>query len=269
MTFYSVIAYSSIALRTIVLFTLTSLLGSNLTLLAAETGRLTVRVVDADGGTTIPARLVLRDSNGKYPDDRLQCSADRWPHIEAHAIFIAGEKTFELPAGKTLVMAAHGLQYRAESRSVEIAAGGETTIEIPLKRVVNMRKAGWVAGDLHVHMIHGENQRETSYEDVALTCSANGLDFVSVGQEYVGAGTLDLAGYLAKCREVSNVNFTMLFGGEAPKSLLGHQVLLGASNPFVIRQEPPYFETAHDSRSGRSHRLCASAEILSGQAIPE
>ena len=93
-------------------------------------------------------------------------------------------------------------------------------------------------------MIHGENQRQTSYEDVALTCSANGLDFVSVGQEYVGAGSLDLAGYHAKCRELSTHDFTMFLGAERPKNILGHQVILGCENPFVISEEAPYFQSA-------------------------
>lgn len=211
---------------------------------SAESGRLKIRVVDDKSGAVIPARLALLDANGKYPGDRLAVTADRWPNIEAHGVFIAGETIIDMPAGETKVTAAHGLEFKTASRTVEIVAGKTTALELRLARVVNMRDAGWVAGDLHVHMIHGENQRPTSYEDVAVTCAANGLDFVSVGQEYVGAGTSSLDDYKAQCKKVSNDRFVMLLGAERPKNILGHQVLLGCENPFLISEEPPYFKGA-------------------------
>ncbi len=208
------------------------------------TGKLTVAVVDAETGLPLPARLVLQSSDGKYPGDRLDCFASRWPQIEAHGVFLRGRETYELPAGKTSIVAASGLGYRGEFRAIEVEADQTVSVEFQLRRVFNMRRAGWVAGDLHAHMLHGENQRQTSYEDVAVTCAGNGLDFVSVAQEYVGAGTLDLDGYHAACRKVSTDGFTILLGGECPKSLLGHQVLLGVRNPFLISEDPPYFKTA-------------------------
>lgn len=211
----------------------------------AATGTLTVRVVDAETGDTLPARLVLQSSDGDYPGDRLACSADRWPHIEAHAVFIDGQATFELPVGTTSITAARGLEYFAEKKLVELRADQVHSLELRLRRAVDMKQAGWVCGDLHVHMIHGENQRETSYEDVALTCSASGLDFVSVGQEYAEAGTLDLQGYHAACRKVSSDRFQMFLGAERPKNILGHQAILGVENPFLISEEPPYFQAAN------------------------
>lgn len=212
---------------------------------AEETGKLTVRVLDDESGRVMPARLVLKASDGTYPGDRLRMSADRWPNIEAHAVFIDGEETFDLPAGTTSIAAARGMQRRAESRNVDVKPGETTTVELRLRKVVDMQRLGWFAGDLHVHMIHGEMQRETSYEDVALTCRANGLDFVSVGQEYTGAGTLDLAGYHAACRAVSGLDFQMFLGAERPKNILGHQVILGVENPFLISEEPPYWKAQH------------------------
>jgi hypothetical protein len=211
---------------------------------AVDKGQLTVKVVDDASGQSMPARLSLQASDGSFPGDRIGATSDRWPNIEAHGVFIPGEATFDLPAGKTAIIAAHGLEYKAESRTVDVQAGKKTLIEIRLKRAVNMKELGWLSGDLHVHMIHGEMQRETSYEDVALTCAANGLDFVSVGQEYVGAGQLDLDGYKAKCKAASTDKFQVFLGGERPKNILGHQVILGCDNPFVISEEPPYFKTA-------------------------
>lgn len=211
---------------------------------AQSGGRLALRVTDAATGQPLPARVALRAADGTYPGDRIALSADRWPNIEAHGVFTRGTETFDLPPGATSVTVAHGPEYRAESRTVQVEAGKTAELSVSLTRVVDLRKAGWVAGDLHVHMLHGENERKTSYEDVALTCEAGGLDFASVGQEYVGAGELDLAGYHAACERVSNSNFRMLLGGERPKSLLGHQAILGVKNPFLIAEDPPYFRSA-------------------------
>ncbi|MEX2120903.1 MAG: CehA/McbA family metallohydrolase [Pirellulales bacterium] len=210
----------------------------------AQTGRLSVRVVDNETGEPMAARLALQASDGTWPGDRLGCSAARWPHIEAHGVFIPGQQTFELPAGRTSILAAHGLEYRPASQVVDVRSGEPAQVELRLARVANMREAGWVAGDIHVHMVHGENERQTSYQEIATACAANGLDFVYVGQEYVGAGQLDLAGYEAECRKVSTGGFQMFLGGERPKSLLGHQALFGVPNPFLIAEDPPYFRSA-------------------------
>ncbi len=209
-----------------------------------STAQVTVRVVDAETNQLLPARLVVRSSDGKYPGDRLDVSAKDWPNREIHGVFVRGTETFALPPGKTVVTAAHGMEYRAETQTVEVEAGKSLTVEMKLRRVVNMRTAGWVAGDTHVHMIHGENQRKTSYADVATTCEANGLDFAYVVQEFVGAGQLDLAGYEAECAKVSTDTFRLLLGGERPQDLLGHQTLLGVTNPFLVSNEPPYFKSA-------------------------
>lgn len=111
----------------------------------ADSGKLTIRVKDAASGEAMAARLVLRTADGKYPGDRLAASAQQWPHIEAHAVFIDGDATFELPAGKMTITAAHGLEYQAESQATDVEAGQTQNIELRLKRVVDMRRAGWVA----------------------------------------------------------------------------------------------------------------------------
>jgi hypothetical protein len=210
----------------------------------ADFGKVAVRVLDDETGKPIPARLAIKTSDGRYHLDRLATSTEKWPNVEAHATFMDGEETYELPAGVTSISAAHGMEYEVATKTIEAKPNQLIQVELRLKRFVNMRKAGWVAGDLHMHMIHGENQRKTSYEDVALTCAASGLDFVAVGQEYIDAGSLTLEGYKQKCRQVSTDAFTMFLGGERPKNLLGHQVILGCDDPFVISEDPPYFKSA-------------------------
>jgi hypothetical protein len=211
---------------------------------SADTGRLIVRVRDARTGRIIPARLVLRSSDGRYPGDRIGLDGRDASGIEAHGVFIGGESSLDLPAGRTSIIAAHGATYDTDSIELEVPSGGSITAELKLRRGLDMRALGWVGGDAHVHMVHGEDQRPTGYEDVATACRAGGLDWAYVNQEYTGAGRLDLAGYEAECRKVSTDDFRLLVGGERPKSLLGHHVLIGVTDPFVIADDPPYYRAA-------------------------
>jgi hypothetical protein len=210
----------------------------------AGTGRLIVKVRDAGTGQDLPARIALRASDDRYPGDRIGLSARDWPGIEAHGVFIDGEGSFELPEGSTSIVAAHGACYDTARAEVDIPAGGTIRAELKLRRILDMRELGWVGGDAHVHMIHGENQRPTGYQDVATACRANGLDWAYVNQEYTGAGKLDLAGYEAQCRQVSSQDFRLFIGGERPKSLLGHHALIGVTDPFVVPDDPPYYRSA-------------------------
>lgn len=209
--------------------------------LAAETNsKLSIRVLDAGNGQPIAARLVVRTADGKFPGDRIGLASEKWPNIEAHGVFLAGETTLTLPAGQTLVIASAGPQYTVERKELELTDGNSQAIELVLRRRIDLRKQGWVAGDAHLHMIHGEMQRATSYDEVATVCRACGLDWAYVGQEYVGAGESTLAQLQAQCDKASHEQFKLLLGGERPKSLLGHNALIGVTDPFVIPDDPPY-----------------------------
>lgn len=210
---------------------------------SAVGSELSVRVRDADTRQPLSARFSIRAADGTYPDDRIGLSRDKWPNIEAHGVFSNGDTTVALPDGAADIVISAGPQYIVERRQVEIKSE-PAALEVFLKRRTNLRERGWVCGDAHLHMIHGEMQRKTSYAEVATTCRANGLDWAYVGQEYVGAGEQTLAAMQANCREQSSHEFRLMLGGERPKSLLGHHALIGIENPFVIPDDPPYHRAA-------------------------
>jgi len=88
---------------------------------------------------------VLRASDGTYPGDRLDCLSEPLALLRKRMEYLSrGEETFSLPAGMTTLTAAHGLDYRAESKSVEIEAGKLLRVELKLQKTINLRKAGWV-----------------------------------------------------------------------------------------------------------------------------
>src|SRR4051812_46049648 len=126
-----------------------------------QAAKLTVRVTDAQTGKILPARLSLRASDGSYPGDRLRLTAGEWPGLEGHALFTPGQHTFDLPPGATSVTAAHGPQYATASKTIELLADRPVTVELKLQRLIDLRQLGWVGGDAHLHMMHGEMQRPT------------------------------------------------------------------------------------------------------------
>ena len=70
---------------------------------------------------------------------------------------INGEQTFRLPEGKTTIVAGRGPGDSTDSADIEVVSGRSNRVGSK-GRVVDMRKLGWLGGDAHVHMIHGENQ---------------------------------------------------------------------------------------------------------------
>ena len=211
-----------------------------------QAAELKVTVVDAVTGKVLPARIELRAADGTFPHDRIGLFAKQWPNIEAHGVFIRGTTSFEMPEGLSRIRAAHGVRYKVATREITIPKDGELAVTIKLEPRQNLLGEGWVAGDAHMHMIHGSRQHETSYEEVATICDASGMDWGYVNQGYVGAGELDLAGYHEACRQVSTKDFKLMLGAERPKSLLGHNCLIGVDNPFIVADDPPYYQAARE-----------------------
>lgn len=214
--------------------------------LPLQAGQLKVTVIDKSSGEPISARVELRAADGTFHHDRVGMRLKDWPYIEAHGAFFRGTKTFEMPEGRARIRAAHGVQYKVASQEIDIPKDGEVAITISLERQPNLLLKGWVAGDAHMHMIHGSRQYETSYEEIATICEAGGMDWGYVNQGYIGAGELDLAGYHEECRRVSTDDFKLMLGAERPKSLLGHNCLIGVENPFIVADDPPYYQAARE-----------------------
>ncbi len=209
-------------------------------------GELKLRVVDAQTGDPLAARVELRAEDGSFPHDRIGLSAKKWPGIEAHGAFIREETTFDLPPGRTRIRASHGAQYMMGETAVEVPAEGLVEATLRLERLIDLRAKGWVGGDAHVHLMHGSREVETSYEEAARSSEAGGMDWVYFGQGYIGAGELDLQGFHQACAEVSSPGLRAAIGGERPKSLLGHNCLIGVPNPFLVPDDPPYYRAARE-----------------------
>jgi hypothetical protein len=82
-----------------------------------------------------------------------------------------GDVDAELPAGRYRYEIERGPEYERQSGEVETAAGKTVALNVAVKRIANLRQAGWYSGDLHVHR---------PLDDIELLMAAEDLDYAPV-----------------------------------------------------------------------------------------
>jgi hypothetical protein len=134
------------------------------------------RIVDADGGKPLPARLYVKlaapdgkwffvktaVANGSAVEYRKERSAQS---AEMHTTLSAHEFTAELPPGKYTLTAERGKEYLTETKAVEVGEKG-AEVELRLRRWIDMAARGWFSGDTHVHRALDELPNVVLAEDL-------------------------------------------------------------------------------------------------------
>lgn len=192
---------------------------------AAEPAVIAGRVTDAQTGQVVPATVTIRTSEGAIVTD----------HPSYRDGFrSSGEFEKSVPAGETSITVRRGFDYAAVERKVALKPGERREIAFQLRRRSPLREEGWYAGDSHAHMVHGERTIAVDFAYVALAARAEGLDYLSVAQQWnlprVTPEDLDRA-----CERASAPDFLMTWNLEAPKNYfrgdvsrcLGHGWTLG------------------------------------------
>jgi len=108
---------------------------------------LRMQIREADKPNLTPARVHLRDANGKfyYPDSSVPYKLDGHFTVD-------GEFTISnLPAGNVSILIEKGKEYRSISDELVIRRGEDHHVECELHRWINMAERGWYSGDLHIH----------------------------------------------------------------------------------------------------------------------
>jgi hypothetical protein len=134
------------------------------------TGTLSL-VIDA-GDEPTPARVGLYDQTGRMPlpeDDAIPihhydeqkrqiflretfATIQPWPHENRHIFYVDGRYEADLPPGAYDLVVTKGPEFHREVQHIEIADGQTTSVDVTLRRWVDMASAGWYSGDDHVHM---------------------------------------------------------------------------------------------------------------------
>jgi hypothetical protein len=182
------------------------------------------RVLDAASGHAVPATVMIRTADGTVLTD----------HPSFRDGFRSGgifEK--EVDPGPVTVTVSRGFDYLPQTREVDAAAGRRHELEFSLVRRSPLRRLGWVAGDNHVHMIHGERKITVDFARVALAARAEGLDYLSLAQHWnvedPTPENLD-----RECAAVSTPDFRMSWNLEAPKNYWGGNVTHCAGHGWTL-----------------------------------
>lgn len=226
---------------------------------AAEgTAVLSGRLLDRVSGRLLACRVTVKTPAGIVADPDQKFSP---------APLRAGEFRFAVPPGEAWITVERGFDYESQTRHVVLAAGERRRLDFALKRVSPLRSRGWLCGDSHNHLAHGERRISVQFSDVALAGCAAGLDYLSVSQYWnVSANrydVLDRACRLEPGKEPCGRDLSMTWNLEAPKNYyrgdashcLGHGWTLGMRGSDRHGDDivtPMLALNAHDYESGKT-----------------
>jgi hypothetical protein len=197
---------------------------------------LSLTVRDAATNEIIPCSVALTTAHGELLTDNPGYSSGfRCP----------GEFRSDLPPGKTRVLVTRGFDYRSEIRELLLEAGTNTNCEIHLARLSSLRQDGWVCGDNHVHMKHGEARIIQNFPFLGLSARAEALDYMSVAQAW-NIDVVTPEALTQACDAVSAADCMVHWNMEAPKNYwmgdvshcMGHCWNLGMSNQTEDAKDP-------------------------------
>ncbi len=217
-------------------------------------GYLRVRIVGAhDPATPMPGRLIIFNSDSNtYVESFITeegVSTNRWGYIAwpfyrtFHGVHHPREaRTYRLPAAAYTLTAGRGMSWHITNAAAVVTAHATTDVTLVLQRVADTEARGWYCGDAHVHLAHGSPTFAISSNQFMLWGEAAGMNWLSLAQEYLGAGQTNLEGQQAYILPMSNATFQCWMGGERPKSVLGHLAeIIPSHNPFTVLDDPPYY----------------------------
>lgn len=185
----------------------------DLALDVAPGGELHVRVIDADTGKPLLARLMIKGVEGSSdpnfgPDYR---ASGAGPLMD----LLQGEVRTPLPRGRYRVSATHGLEWSIDAVPIEVRSGHTEDVELALRHVVPT--PGLVGCDLHVHARPSFDSPVT-VEDRVLSLAAAGIDFAvptehnMVGDYAPATELLDLGKRFASVTGVEVTTYGPRFG---------------------------------------------------------
>ena len=134
------------------------------------------RIVDADTGKPLSARLYIRAEDGNWffvdsadPGGSALAYREQWvpmpQSVERHTTVSAHPFLVDLPTGDYLFTIERGKEYHSLEQKVHV---GEEPLKITfrLQRWINMRRRGWYSGETHVHRRIGELPNVMLAEDL-------------------------------------------------------------------------------------------------------
>lgn len=118
-------------------------------------GTLKVKVID-EAGKPLPARVHLRDAEGRYllapgHETRQRAVHEKTGPMCGDWFYTDGEFSMEVGAGEAQIDIAHGPEYAGIHETIAIATGQTAEKTYTLRRLIDLVALGWYNGDEHLH----------------------------------------------------------------------------------------------------------------------
>ena len=119
-------------------------------------------IVDADTGQLLPARVYIQADEGSFffPRSSDGGSAVEYREtageesVEMHTTLSAHPFAASLPPGRYTLRVERGKEYLPHSEVFDVAES-PVSLEVRLKRWINMADLGWYSGETHIHRVSG------------------------------------------------------------------------------------------------------------------
>ncbi|MCH2172985.1 CehA/McbA family metallohydrolase [Myxococcota bacterium] len=209
-------------------------------------GKVDLRIVDAETGLMVPARVELIDDrrSAHIPESALPIDLEclvpppnwwNWgrtdhlynPATETDQFYLSRRTSISLPPGRYRLRGFRGIEYEVAEHSFDVISGETTTVELALKRWIDLPSEGWFSADDHLHI-----RRETAADDVRIAAwmTAEDLHVANLLEMGTSRGLLvTQQHHFGEDGVHESQGHLLVSGQEHPRThFLGHTLTLGA-----------------------------------------
>src|SRR5262245_5774949 len=188
------------------------------------TGKLRLSVVEKQTGRPLTARLSIEQQGRKYvaPPGSLYRVQNGLLHFYA-----AGRAQATIPAGKYVLRAFRGLEYRPLERQIELAPGQDLNVTLELDHWNDPASRSWYSGESHIHANYGYGHWYNTPETMSLQLEGEGLrvaNFMVANSD--GDGVFDREFFRGAPDPLSSSGTVLYWNQEFRATLWGHMTLL-------------------------------------------
>ncbi|MCA9062780.1 MAG: CehA/McbA family metallohydrolase [Planctomycetaceae bacterium] len=130
-----------------------------------------VTVRDADSGQPTPCRITVLNN------DRLMtvgAESSATAAVRPGVLYSKGTATFGLPEGTYTILAGRGPEYSLAEQTVAVTSGQSIDVSLQIRREV--KTAGWVSCDTHVHTLTHSGHGDATIEERMLTLAGECIE---------------------------------------------------------------------------------------------
>jgi len=137
------------------------------------TGKVHIVIVEKGSRRSLVARVSLQQQTGKYvaPTGSLYRINGSLEHF-----YCSKQSDLAVPAGKYVLRAFRGLEYRQSQQELEVIAGQEKTVIVELERWIDPSSRSWYSGESHIHANYGYGHWYNTPETMRLQLEGEGLN---------------------------------------------------------------------------------------------